>query len=1067
MYLCSAIGLCFLLCFSALGQGTTATLSGTVTDESGAVIPGANITVKNVATGIERQAETNENGSFIVPLLPPSEYTVAVNRDGFAPTEIREVVLNVNDQRALNIQLKVGDVSATVTVDNEPSLVEQSAAQSTTVDRTFAGNLPLNGRSLQSLFLLAPGVVPTRSDNSGSNSTPGGFSVNGQRTNSNYFTVDGVSANVESTATPSNSSLVGAATNGSLPALSALGTTSTLVSVDALEEFKIQTSTFSAEYGRQPGGQVQLVTRSGGTDFHGSIYDYVRNDIFDANNFFNNARGIKRPPLRQNNFGGTFSGPVFLPRFGEGGPAFYNGRKRTFFFFSYEGLRLRLPNSSGNVNVPSLRLRSLAPPAFQPVLNAYPLPTGAELTNAAGAPTGVAPFQTVYSNPSSTDSYSIRLDHNLTNKITIFGRYNQAPSSSQIRTLNVLNGASNELRTLTVGTTFVASSNFNNDFRFNYSRNRGRSFESMDDFGGAVPIDASLFTAGYSGPGPVRGSVAFLFLNGVPGITLGDSQDSYQRQINVVDTVSLVTGAHQFKFGVDFRRLMPTYAPAAYTQSALVGSQANLLAGTTFLTTINAKLGVEPRFNNYSFYVQDTWKASQRLTLDLGLRYEFNPAPKNANGVQPVVLQGIVGTDVSGATLAPSGTPFFKPFKTAFAPRFGAVYQLRKKPGRETVMRGGFGVYYDLGNSTALNAFDTYPFQYGSPTLFGAPFPLTPAQAVPATPPALTLPLPTGTDAIDPDLKLPYTLQYNFGIEQSLGKDQVLSVSYVGSGARRLLATQALNQRASSTAPFPNPNIRGTIFYTVNGPTSSYNSLQAQYQRRLSSGLQALVNYTWSHSIDEGSDELNASVYDRGNSAFDVRHNFSAALTYIIPKFFKNRAINAVIHGWSANSIIFLQSGQPIDIIAGQFILPDGRNVNVRPDYVAGQPLWIEQAGVPGGRRINPAAFVAPPRVGNATSAFARQGTFGRNVVTAPGIFQVNFGLQREFKLTEALRLNVRGEAFNLFNRPQFASYRTSLSLLSDFGIPNQTLNNNLGGVNALYQIGGPRSLQFSARLSF
>ena len=1065
----------FLCAHSALrAQSVNATLTGTATDQAGANLPGVTVRITNPETGFQREAETNENGTFVLPALSPAVYTVSASKDGFAPAKFNNLTLNVNDQRSLRIELRVGDVNASVSVDaDESALINESAAQATTIDRTFVGNLPLNGRSFQSLILLSPGVVPTRSDNAGSSGTPGQFSVNGQRNNANYFTVDGVSANVESNVN-NGSNLVGAAANGSLPGFSALGTTNTLVSVDALEEFKIQTSTYSAEYGRQPGGQIQLVTRSGGGSFHGSIFDYVRNEVFDANNFFTNAtpltatqiaRGLTkqtRPPLRQNDFGGTFSGPVFLPRFGEGGPLFYNGKNRTFFFFSYEGLRLRLPVIA-NTFVPSLRIRGLAAAVYQPILNAYPIPTGAELTNAAGVLTGTAPFQTAYSNPSSSDSYSIRLDHTLNKKITLFGRYNEAPSTNLTRTLNRLSGGRSNTRTLTLGTTFVPTSNFSNDFRFNYSQNRGRSGDSLDDFGGGVPIDVSVLTSGYSGPGPVRGTLINTGLPGVLGFGLGDAQDSYQRQINIVDNFSFLTGAHQLKFGADYRRIMPTFAPSPFSQGTSIGSLANLLSAQTSFIATNTRQGAEPRISNYSFYAQDTWKVNKRLTLDLGLRYELNPPPVDANGIKPVLVTGIVGTDVSRATLAPSGTPFYNTDKTAFAPRLGAVYQLNDKAGRETVLRGGFGVYYDLGNSTALNGFNTYPFIGGGGFFLGATFPLPPSAVVPQVLPAVTLPFPLTAYAIDPDLKLPYTLQFNFGVEQSLGKDQALSVSYVGSRAGRLITTQNLNSPPRSGQPRPNPNFSSGIVYTVNGATSSYDSLQSQFRRRLSSGLQVLVNYTWSHAIDDGSDELAAGLFDRGNSAFDVRHNFSAAFTYEIPTFSQNRFIRATLGGWSADSTIYLQSGQPINIVATSLTLPDGRIANIRPDLVSGVPIWID-APVPGGRRINPAAFTQPPTCG--TGCFVRQGTLGRNAVYGPGIFQVNFGLRREFKLTEQLRFNVGAEAFNLFNKPQFSSYNSFLSG-GNFGIPTQTLNSSLGGLNALYQLGGPRSLQFSARLSF
>ncbi|HEX2272142.1 MAG TPA: carboxypeptidase regulatory-like domain-containing protein, partial [Pyrinomonadaceae bacterium] len=384
-------------------------LSGTVTDQNGATIPGVSVSVVNRGTQLTRDVTTDDEGSFTVPLLPPGQYIVRARRDGFAPTDFTDIVLNVGDQKALKIELRAGDVSASVQVATDAPLIDTSAAVTTTVDRTFVGNLPLNGRSFQSLILLTPGVVVA---SSGNQTSPGQFSVNGQRTNSNYFTVDGVSVNagvdprVSSSFRESQSQFQ----SGTVPGLTTFGGTNNLVSVDALEEFKIQTSTYSAEFGRQPGGQVQLVTRSGKNEFHGTAFEYVRNEAFDANNWFTNSRPLTaqqvaagitkqpRPPLRQNQFGGTFGGPVMLPRFGEGGKPYWSGRNKSFFFFSYEGLRLLLPQS-GSSFVPSIRLRQVAAPAVRPFLNAFALPTGPEVLSATGQPLGYSPITYSFSNP--------------------------------------------------------------------------------------------------------------------------------------------------------------------------------------------------------------------------------------------------------------------------------------------------------------------------------------------------------------------------------------------------------------------------------------------------------------------------------------------------------------------------------------------------------------------------------------------------------------------------------------------------------------------------------------------
>jgi hypothetical protein len=449
------------------------------------------------------------------------------------------------------------------------------------------------------------------------------------------------------------------------------------------------------------------------------------------------------------------------------------------------------------------------------------------------------------------------------------------------------------------------------------------------------------------------------------------------------------------------------------------------------------------------------------------LRWEFNPPPGEADGKKPVFVTGVKEDgDVSQAALAPPGAPLYKTFYTAFAPRVGAAYQLRKSPGWETVLRGGFGLYYDLGSGQAAAGFGGFPFRVSS-FQTAVPYPIPSAQAVPPPfPNATTLPVTSSISALNPDLKLPYTLQWSFALEQSVGTDQTVSISYVASAARRLQATQVLNQLGRS-----NPNFR-TINFTSNGPTSDYHSLQAQYQRRLSKGLQALVNYTWSHAIDEVSNEdfqIGRNL-ERGNADFDLRHNFSAAIGYDIPKLRAGPVLTSVFRDWSIDGTVYIQSGLPLNIrnFPGSPIRADGTFLFVRPDVIPGEPFWIKEPSAPGGQRLNPAAF-------RRVTGVIRQGTLGRNLVRSPGIFQVNMGLRRQFKLTERWGLQFKAEAFNLFNHPMFGGYANIFGLNpATFGYATQMLNRSLGGVgsgvgslSSLYQIGGPRSMQFSLRLSF
>ena len=1049
----------FFLLPSALGQSASATLSGTVEDQKGAVVPGVAVSAVNVGTALKRTTTTNEEGTFVIPLLPPGTYTIRAEAQGFAPAETRDVVLNVGDQKSLRIELKAGSITEMVQVTGDAPLINESPAVATTIDRTFVGNLPLNGRSFQSLILLTPGATVTAA---GVNDY-GQFSVNGQRASTNYFTVDGVSANIGISVRFTGGQ--NGAIAGYYPGLSAFGGTNSLVSVDALEEFKIQTSTYSAEFGRQPGGQVSLVTRSGTNDFHGTLFEYIRNDVFDARDYFN-KKPAPKPALRQNQFGGTFSGPVRLPRFGEGGKTYWNGRNRTFIFFSYEAQRLRLP-VSGTVAVPSLRLRSLAAPALKPILDAFPRPTRAEFLNTAGLPSGWAPYDASFSNPGTMDAASIRIDHSFGSKLALFGRFNESPSN--VTTFNggatgTVNNTST--RTLTLGTTSVLSARLNNELRFNYSRQLGQQKFIPATYGGALPVESSLLTNGLPGLGQV-----FLAFEGFTGSVLrGDFAKNYQRQLNVVDNVSVASGAHQLKFGIDYRRLSPTYA-VQDNQSVFIRSQA-VLTSAIVTASITKNEPSHPRFTNFSAYGQDTWKVTPRLTLALGMRWELNPPPSEVDGKMPPMALGISGNtpDVSRATLAPPGTPFYKTDYTAFAPRVGIAYQLRNTQKWGLILRGGFGVYYDLGSAGAASGFPLTRVK----SLAAVPFPLSDAAAArPVVTIPTSLPVTVTVYANEDDLSLPYTLQWNATLEQSLGADQALSLSYVASAARRLLTKQTLNLPPDffcCGAPAPNPNF-APIIYTWNGPTSDYHSLQAQYKARFKRRLQALVNYTWSHAIDEVSSDVASFVLSRGNANFDVRHNMSGALSYNLPSVTDTAVSRSILSNWTLDCIVHAQSGLPVNV-TGPSTVVDGILFDLRPDVILGQPFYIKDPTVPGGRRFNSAAFRDPP-VNPSFPGVFRQGNFGRNVLRALPIYQIDMALGRNFALTEKLKLQFKGEVFSLFNHPNFGGYGTAYNIPASFGVASSTLHNTLGnstfgaGFSSLYQIGGPRSVQLSARVSF
>ena len=1028
-----------IFCFSGilLAQSSTATLSGTVEDQNGAIVAGANIALVNATQGSQRLATTNSEGRFVFPQLAPGQYSVTATREGFAPVEVKNVTLNVNDQVAVRITLTIGEISQSVEIREGASLINESSEVATVVDRQFVGNLPLNGRSFQSLLTLSPGVVQTRA---GSNDL-GQFSVNGQRADANYFTVDGVSANTAITGSTNPGQTLG----GTLPALTVFGGTNNLVSVDALEEFRVMTSSYAAEFGRSPGAQVSIVTRSGSNDFHGSMFDYVRNDIFDANDWFTNRNRGTKPPLRQNDFGGVFHGPILLPRFGEGGKQpWYNGRNRTFFFFSYEGLRLRQPQVISQVEVPSISLRQSAVPRIQPYLNAFPVPNGRDLGN------GLAHFSAAYSAPATLDATSIRLDHAFGEKLNLFGRFNHAPSNTTTRSNASLSSprtAAFNTRTLTIGATFTPTAVTHNDLRVNFTENSADVFLKLDGFGGAVPIpDSALFPSFASAE---ESQIAFSigFSGNFPELRVGRTASSVQRQFNVVETLSHLVGDHQLKFGVDLRRLNPAFRVSNYFHQAFFTSANALRNGIAGTLGRLANRDAEPEFLNFSAFAQDTWRISQRLTLTYGLRWEVNPAPQGADGNDPFVAVGI--DDPATLTLAPRGTPLYETRYLNFAPRFGVSYMLSQRPGLETVLRGGIGVFYDMGTAQSTLGFTLPPFSTGFVTTVNVPYPLSEsaAQAPPFPNP------PFQSAAAFEGLKLPRTYQWNVAVEQSLGAAQTMTASYVGALGRELINIRRL----------VNPNPRFTSVQVVrNEATSDYHALQVQFQRRLSRGLQALASYTWSHALDDASSDFGVGL-DHASSDFDLRHVFSAATTYDIPAP-RARFARALFGNWSIDTIVRLQGATPVNVTARTFINLFGETVNIRPDLILGQPLYRDDPTAPGGRVFNRAAFAVPPA--------GRQGTFGRNVMRGFPLHQTDFSLRRRFVLGERLSLLFRTDVFNIFNHPNFADPNGAVTS-STFGQATQTFGRGLGtgtfgsGLSPLYQVGGPRSMQFSFKVEF
>jgi hypothetical protein len=1189
----------------ALAQTGSANVHGLVTDTSGAIIIGAVVEIKNADTNEAVTRTTDKDGLYTISSLRPGPYAIIAQKSGFKTVSVKPFSLNVGDNVARNITLEVGDVSESITVaaDTE-KLNTTDGSVSTLIERQMVENMPLNGRSFQSLLELTPGINPAMPGaTNGRVNQQGQFTVNGQRADANYFMVDGVSANTGSSLGAS----LGQSGAGVLPNTTAFGGFNGLVSIDALQEFRVTTSSFAPEYGHTPGGQVSLVTRSGTNSYHGAIFDYFRNTALDANDWFLKRAGQKGAE-HQNDFGAVLGGPIV--------------KNKLFTFLSYEGLRLTNPQAgSGYTFTPSARkqtqytVNSLSPFAsgyMSQILNAYPAPaidkngnmtlgTGEvvpALTPCTPDPfTCIARFTGAFPTTGQLDSGSARFDYAVNTKMTLFGRYVHAPSSTfasgSAKSINT-----NETRmgsdSVTIGLTHIITGKTSNDVRFNYTNSTLRQIQTAPSFTGTL---GTLFPKGFAQPAgfSLRDmQLSFQFLGLVPDLNLAQSPttNSRQRQFNIVDTLSTVRGSHTFKFGVDSRIIDPNLNTLPYSLNAVfylptiqifsqlppsgggdpgggepgggggssqVGGPASLpcgsnlaplpqfLCGGTIYTALQRNSRQDFRIPNWSFFVQDTWKIRPRLTLTYGARYEIAPAPHSLNGkpffslknFDPVKCSAFLATSFgvlppAGSTVCdvgvnPLGTAPYPTTWGNIAPRIGIAYQLSQRPSWAAVLRAGFGIFYDTaGNASAASVGPFSPSAYNQGVRF--PVPANTSQSITAPPIQTnispTSPYASAAIAAAPDLTLPRTYGFNVALQQSLGRQQSLTVSYVGAIGRRLIGsvsatpqTWALNgeERNYFISPtLSHPSSTLTVF--GNYASSNYNALQGQFQRQFYKGLGAIASYTWSHSLDDASN-FNAGAefprsLNRSSSDFDVRQTFTASMVYEIPTpFQRNKLVSNALEHWSIDPIYHFQTGLPVNVIA-QSTLDTNILTIQRPGLISGVPLYVHgtecaaQNGgnpCPGGWGFNSAPVMnvrnsngvlphpecqeslpsatGPTIVGRGafcipavTSASSRlpQGNAGRNLLLGFPLRQFDLDVHRDFSVGERLRLRFHANIFNVLNQPNFSAPQSSL-LLPNFGKAASMMNSSFGtgsissggGNSPLYSMGGPRSVQLALKIIF
>lgn len=978
-----------LICGTMAAAQPAGYIYGRIVDPSGAAVPGTFISLVNEDSGFRHATESLPDGSYAAGLFAPGDYKVTVRKEGFRTMIRFHVHLEETRPARADFQLSLGSVLETITVEDAPTpLNRESSALATTLEREQIERLPLNGRGALGLIELEPGadIVPaTRGD-------AGQFVAAGQRANTNYFTVDGVSANNGITA----GGLPAQATGGTLPVLSAFGSLDSLISLDAVEEFRIQGAGNPSSFGRLPGANISFVSRSGGAEFHGSGSFSFRNEALSANDWIANRDGEPRARLREDNASATLGGPL--------------RRNRTFFFLSYEHMSLEEPFAWIEA-VPSLQAQSVAPSWAMPALQMFPQPNGPSLVNGLDQWTGRN------SRPAALNAANARLDHALTDRITLFARYSQSPSHNEFGATEI-NRLDFRSWSGTAGLNVRAGADTVVDLRVNESVSSARSVWSGNSACQLLPVAVQFFPDIAPCDLLVR-----ILIDGVGQVASGPEGDWRQSQFQAVGSVGWRAGAHTFRVGTDFRSIDPARRDANGTLS-LIADDLPALENVNIWIGRGAPQNWSQPINEFSAWLQDSWQVGRGLTFDLGLRWDYSPAPVSPNLYYYNPITNIIDEETR---------PLWLGAYRNFAPRLGVAYS----PGRSgrTVVRAGAGIYYDSSLSIAVDAVNSGPLSISYFTRGTGLF---------------STQLSYG---FLPDLRVPWIGQWNASVERALTSRDTISVGYVGSSSSDLLRREFGGPGSSPTS---------WVALTTNHGASRYDALVAQYRRRLARGLESLVSYTWSHSLDNDSSDaflvwanpITGATGDWGSSDFDVRHSLTATLSYALP---------GAAKGWVLDGIFRARTGFPITVLDTEEYTGISFSNAFRPDQVPGQPVWVADDGAPGGRILNPLAF---------SPAGSQQGTLGRNAITGFGMSQLDLAIRREFRLADRRSIDLRLEAFNALNHPNFADPVKYLDS-PFFGQSTSMLNMMLGtgspgsGLAPLLQNGGARSLELVLRFRF
>lgn len=1113
-----AISLLLGLAGVVRAQVTSGTISGTVADPNGAVVQGANVTATNLATNAARTTSSDSDGHFAFTLVPPGRYRIEVTAQGFQNYQV-ETVVNITQTTTVEARLGITGTTQAVTVTAEAPILQAETSQSGhVIEGTTIRQLPLSTRNFQQLLVLQAGAQSSVSNNTDLGRGDTAFSVNGQRTTSNSVRVNGIDAN-------------------------SIGTNSTpnlaVPSTESLQEFIVQTSLYDASNGRNSGGNVEAVTRSGGNDFHGNIYYFLRNKALNANEPFVKARGLERPVLTRNQFGGTLGGRIV--------------RDKAFFFASYQGTRekngLSLANSLTFPGIPAglrddnrtaaglsatfgLPLASINAVALN-ILNAR-LPGGqfaipsSGVVGATGAAARVA-TSVVQSGVSTfhEDQFNGNLDFNLNNKHSLSSKlfyarnpalqalYNFAGTGNRLegQPPNQLVGFGGDIPITQIlwslTDNYAFSSRISNQARIGVNSIEATS-TPQEPFTAAQLGITSPFANLYPGAPTIQvaGTDSSFFFGSSP---LGD-QHSKIDAWTVQDTVSIIKGKHRIRIGGEYRHSVLDFYFNAFTRGQLIFSSFNnFLIGSGVSILGSGVFDRHYTVQDLAGFVQDDYKFNDRLTFNLGLRYDYFGPPVDSRGrlVNFLPSQFRTGAPPNGIVQAAGGQLAGVPTvdgglvssdKNNFAPRVGFAY--RADHDGKVVIRGGYGIYYDRFSTRFINT-QLFNFPYlalgvglpGLTTTFANPFVKLP---LPSTfPTAATIPSPLAGLApfvgvpvsgifVDPNLRTPYVQQYNAGVQWEFARNTVLEVGYVGNKGTKLLQIVNLNQPfyvpatnsfvpplAAGAILSTNKNVTGGVHQVQTSSNSRYNSLQITLTRRFAAGLQMTAAYTFGRSYDyyNGTtvNELASPAGDQSNwklnygrSDFNREHRFVISGVYDLPKSKSESGVaRALLNDWQIAGIAVFQSGLPFSVIDNPGNAVFSR-ANRNPAFTGQIQCSGEVSSCLNNYFAQGAFVISRPRLDGTSVGVVTNPTFdpsnpfgntARNFLTGPGQKNVDFSLIKFIPINERFKGEVRVEFFNAFNWVNYANPVNNIALAS-FG-------------RIISASTGPRVIQFAFKLNF